>query len=298
MAQTEKTIIIPETDQERFIDFSAFPDGAEWFGRGVKLAGISRLSPAYLVRYPNAKRFLVMVCSRGRFEVECDHFKAVIGAGDFVLMIPGTIQYLHALEPAEMAFLLVNDDGRWPRRPLHSHISARRFLSLMEMAWSESRQYGGNAGEQRAFGDAEVCRMLSGVILALASREILAPLPGGEEGSRLRMLTGLWREIDRHPERAWTIEEMARYCSVSAPHLFALTRKFFHTSPGAMLLRIRMHHAESLLRNTELAVSEVAENCGYSEAYSFTRAFRRHCGMLPGEFRRRRHVELPESGRA
>ena len=117
MAQTEKTIIIPETDQERFIDFSAFPDGAEWFGRGVKLAGISRLSPAYLVRYPNAKRFLVMVCSRGRFEVECDHFKAVIGAGDFVLMVPGALQYLHALEPAEMAFLPSSGVLPWAALP-------------------------------------------------------------------------------------------------------------------------------------------------------------------------------------
>lgn len=285
MDQLQKTIRIPESDLERFIDFSAFHDGKEWFGRGVKLAGISHVSAAYLIRYPDPRRFLAMVCGKGRFEVECDGLKREVGVDDLVVMPPGKLHYLRALEPSEMIFLLVCDDGRWPRRAVASHVSATRFFALMELAWSESRHYGGAGDNGPNPGDEEVCRTAANLILALISREIVAPPPGGEEGSRLRLLSGLWREIDRRPGAEWSVEAMAKFCAVSVPHLFALSRRYFKTSPASMLLSIRMRHAESLLSHTRLAIAEVAECCGYHDAYSFARAFRRQVGVLPREYR-------------
>ncbi|MDD3154355.1 MAG: AraC family transcriptional regulator [Victivallaceae bacterium] len=280
MNNSTKTIIIPETDQERFIDFSRFEAGEEWFGHRVALGAICRHSQEYLVRYPNPKKFLVLVCGSGSLEVACDNYQSVMHSDDLLLMPPGKSQYLHALEPVKMIFLLVRDNGNWPRRPLTTKVSAKRFFELMELAWEESRSYG-KVEPAREFDNAAVCRSIAELILTWVSREIHASPPGGGEGSRLRKLNELWSAIDRHPEEFWDASVMAKFCMISEPHLFVLVRQLFGNTPGGMLEGIRLKHAEELLRNTGLGVEEIALRCGYPVAYSFTRAFKRKFQTTP-----------------
>lgn len=51
-------------------------------------------------------------------------------------------------------------------------------------------------------------------------------------------------------------------------------------------MKIRLTHACNLLRdNTDMAISEVAFRCGFEDATSFFRAFRRFHGMSPSQYR-------------
>lgn len=43
-----------------------------------------------------------------------------------------------------------------------------------------------------------------------------------------------------------------------------------------------------LLMNTELAVGEIALECGFPDSRSFAKAFRRRYGMTPAEYRKKR----------
>ena len=50
--------------------------------------------------------------------------------------------------------------------------------------------------------------------------------------------------------------------------------------------RIRMELAETLLARTDYPVKVIASQCGYALPFSFTRAFVKHAGMPPQEYRR------------
>ncbi|MBQ2839321.1 MAG: helix-turn-helix transcriptional regulator [Muribaculaceae bacterium] len=51
-------------------------------------------------------------------------------------------------------------------------------------------------------------------------------------------------------------------------------------------MKVRLTHASNLLKNNiDMAISEVAFRCGFEDATSFSRAFRRKYGISPSEYR-------------
>lgn len=62
-------------------------------------------------------------------------------------------------------------------------------------------------------------------------------------------------------------------------------RRAFGTSPRAMMVKLRMHHASSLLLDGDMTVKEVARAVGYLRQHEFARAFRRQFGASPSEWR-------------
>ena len=59
------------------------------------------------------------------------------------------------------------------------------------------------------------------------------------------------------------------------------------TSPLSYLTQWRLHVAASLLRGSNLGVSEIASQVGYDSDASLSRAFRRELGEAPGQYRRK-----------
>ncbi|MFM2417452.1 MAG: hypothetical protein RL385_2175, partial [Pseudomonadota bacterium] len=58
------------------------------------------------------------------------------------------------------------------------------------------------------------------------------------------------------------------------------------TSFAALIEQVRRERATVLLETSDLPLSEVAEQVGYTELANFTRAFRRWTGVTPHRFRR------------
>jgi AraC-like DNA-binding protein len=91
--------------------------------------------------------------------------------------------------------------------------------------------------------------------------------------------------IHRNPGHNWTVEELARRCSLSRS---AFAEKFLArvgTPPATYLTRVRLAAAVDMLRDTSLAVALVAENVGYSSEAAFSRAFSRRYGTPPARWR-------------
>lgn len=57
------------------------------------------------------------------------------------------------------------------------------------------------------------------------------------------------------------------------------------TTPRAWLYGKRIDRAKNLLRQTELGASEIGRQLGFRDASHFSRAFSRHCGSSPSQFR-------------
>ena len=84
------------------------------------------------------------------------------------------------------------------------------------------------------------------------------------------------------------IGKLAEFCNCSPRHFRALFRKQFGVSLKTQQLRMRLRDAATLLRDTKLAVEELARQCGYEHTRSFGIAFKREFGCTPNEWRRGR----------
>lgn len=92
----------------------------------------------------------------------------------------------------------------------------------------------------------------------------------------------------RHPEKQWTLEEMAMLSGYSVSRFSVLYVQEYGRSPKADLLEIRMELARQLLSYTELSVTEIAERCGFKSIYYFSKYFKRAVGAAPSEYSRGR----------
>jgi AraC-like DNA-binding protein len=93
--------------------------------------------------------------------------------------------------------------------------------------------------------------------------------------------------IHREPERPWTVAELADAVAMSRSAFAARFREMVGRSPVRYLTGWRMRVATDLLAEEQLTVARVAERLGYASEAAFSRAYRRHTGMAPGEVRRR-----------
>jgi AraC-like DNA-binding protein len=91
--------------------------------------------------------------------------------------------------------------------------------------------------------------------------------------------------IDRHHTHSLSVNSIARQVQMSRSALFRCFREAYQVSPKDYLDSIRMEHARRLLRQRRFSIKEIAAACGYANGQYFSRAFKRHCGVAPGQWR-------------
>lgn len=87
------------------------------------------------------------------------------------------------------------------------------------------------------------------------------------------------------PEELPTVSELAARLHVSVEHFSRLFRAATGRSPMDFLLERRMAHARHLLRESPLAIGEIADRLGYRDVYFFSRQFKEKTGRSPTAFR-------------
>ncbi len=84
-------------------------------------------------------------------------------------------------------------------------------------------------------------------------------------------------------------EELALTADVHPVHLATVFRKFQNQTIGEYVQNLRIKYASELLLKPDIPLSEIALAAGFSDQSHFTRIFKRHTGITPGEFRKNFH---------
>lgn len=109
---------------------------------------------------------------------------------------------------------------------------------------------------------------------------------GKRLGSHQEELEGLCRKIEFNPEKKWLVGELAGQTFLSREHFSKLFRQFKGMSPQQYIVKCRLDRSYQLLLNSNLTIAEIADVCGYSSEFFFSRQFKEYYGEAPTTLRK------------
>ena len=89
----------------------------------------------------------------------------------------------------------------------------------------------------------------------------------------------------KNPELPWNISEIADSLYLSKSYLQKIYKAYFHKSIIEEMIQFRIDNAKKLLSETDMTVTEISRECGYSSYNYFVRQFRMSEGCSPSEYR-------------
>lgn len=177
-----------------------------------------------------------------------------------------------------------------PAIPAASERVPSRVVSIQAGDWLETtlRQTAAEAKEPRS-GSSDMLARLTEIVFVEVLRRYLQLLPsehgGWLAGVRDPVVGQALRLLHAHPERPWSVEELAQAAAVSRSTLAQRFLDMIGDSPMHYLAQWRIHLAKQLLRQSTLSMGEIARRVGYESEVAFNRAFRRHVGQPPATWR-------------
>lgn len=135
----------------------------------------------------------------------------------------------------------------------------------------------------------EICDSYLKIILCELSGNIRKN-PEGKKGSAVTSAKATeW--IRLHAKEGITPSAVAEALGYSGDYLSALLRRETGKTLGTLITEAKVHEAERLLLNSDMKISEIAYESGFSDVKYFMRCFSRLRGMTAGEFRRAHYRE-------
>ncbi|MBM7774397.1 AraC family transcriptional regulator [Actinokineospora baliensis] len=102
------------------------------------------------------------------------------------------------------------------------------------------------------------------------------------EDTRVRAVIAVMRERLADPI---TLADLGDHVHLSVFHLVRVFRAATGETPHRYLTRLRIEEARRLLRDTDLALAQIATRCGFASPGALSTAFVRHVGVRPSVYR-------------
>jgi len=113
-----------------------------------------------------------------------------------------------------------------------------------------------------------------------------------QDPALLRRLLRAKDRMDTASHEEWPVHRLARVSRVSEAHFARSFKDAFGVPPHRYLLTRRIERAKTLLRDTELAITDIAFQTGWQSLGTFGRTFRDITGESPGELRAREKAAM------
>ncbi len=91
--------------------------------------------------------------------------------------------------------------------------------------------------------------------------------------------------IEQSVSRSLSLQELEELTHLSQAHIFRIFRNAYNTSPLQYHAFVRVQKAKSMIRNTNMSITEIAENLGFSSVQDFCRVFKKVDGYPPSTYR-------------
>lgn len=143
-------------------------------------------------------------------------------------------------------------------------------------------------------GGETVITRLADVLVVQMIRAWVDSAPPGDRGwlaaLRDEQIGRSLTAIHREPDRAWTVEALAREAGMSRSAFSSKFTRIVGKTALRYVTEARMRTARGRLQETSEPLAVIAERVGYESEASFCRAFKRVFGVSPGSVRKGAHA--------
>jgi two-component system response regulator YesN len=128
--------------------------------------------------------------------------------------------------------------------------------------------------EKKAFG-----------FLTAAAADVVALLKNARATSGSAIVGAVRKYIDDSYAQELSLTMLAERFHINAAYLSDLFKKHIGESFSEYWVHIRLSHAQNLLNDPKLRLSDIAELVGFSNASYFSSVFKKHFGISPNDYR-------------
>lgn len=107
-------------------------------------------------------------------------------------------------------------------------------------------------------------------------------ITGTDQTNRLRSMIAY---INQYYSEKIALAEIAKAASVSEREASRCFKKNIGQSPMEYLIQYRLNQSKKLLLETNMTITDICQQCGFSDSAYFGKVFRKSCGMTPSEYR-------------
>lgn len=98
--------------------------------------------------------------------------------------------------------------------------------------------------------------------------------------------------LNHHYHEPVTIELLASLCGYSASHFMTFFKQHVGQTVNTYLQHLRLKQACELLTQSNLTITAIAEQCGYTNLSNFNRQFKAHYKLTPKGYRKSKNANL------
>jgi AraC-like DNA-binding protein len=253
--------------------------------RGIVLSGISHYVPPFLVHRRDPGYHVIMLSIDGTGELEMDGHTSGLERGDmFIAPSSDKVEYQYrANSPWWCVWFHLANDAVWSKGlPAKGAIVRTPYVELLatlaeQYLTERTNRYPDSYAALEAYAN---------LIVLILDREIRHLRVDRKEGDLRLRLAQTWQVVSADLAYPWTTSQLARRASMSPSQFTRVVKRFYKTTPKAVLLNYRMQRARDMLSFTNHTLEAIAANVGYETAFALSRAFKRHIGMSPHDFRK------------
>lgn len=138
-------------------------------------------------------------------------------------------------------------------------------------------------------GGDELAQQVSRMMLLDMERQSQAPYISQAllEKPRHSLSEKITHFLERELHNQISVSKLASHCGTSERSLLRHFRTHYGVNPLSHIQHLRVERAKALLEATQLSFDEVVERCGYSDAPSFRKLFKRETSLTPASYRER-----------
>jgi AraC-like DNA-binding protein len=247
--------------------------------------GFERVRPDYLIDRPGLDFLGLEFVAGGRGKV-------VLRGGEYDLF-PGVL----FIYDARHAHRITTD----PQSPLEKYFidlapaAGRKLLRQANLttdrAWcvqspadlcrllDEILYYGASSNGQRR----QICDSLLKIVLLNAAPAAVVAHEHLSEA--FQTYQRCCRLIDQEANELRSLKQLADRCGLDPSYMCRLFRRFDRGTAYDRLVRKRMDLAAARLYGSSASIKQIAEACGHSDPYNFSRSFKAVFGLSPRKFR-------------
>lgn len=217
--------------------------------------------------------------------------QSIVYTSGSIFLIPPFVQHqIVAYEHAQACHIAIHFDWNDQLPPLQQTRSAYRI------AYAEQLNFPINCGQ----AEGQHVTALQNIIIKhhhseeqqrylarLQFAQFLLQLDQSQSSPTLPQTIQLvLKHISAEPQAGWSSERLAAIAGLSPSRFTAIFGQHIGQSPMRYVRAVRMEHACSLLSSSNDSITTIAEACGFSDPYHFSRVFHKHYGRSPSEWRK------------